>query len=114
MTANKSKFQSLVVSKQHTNIEKFVVNNEFKIKVSDTVTLLGVQMDNRLKFDSHIEKICTKASLQLNCLTRLARYMGSNAKFILITSSILCHFNYYPLVWLFCSKDSQQKLEKLN
>ena len=86
MTANKSKFQSLVVSKQHTNIEEFVVNNEFKIKVSDTVTLLGVQMDNRLKFDSHIEKICTKESLQLSCLKRLARYMGSNEKFILINS----------------------------
>ena len=63
MTANKSKFQSLVVSKQHTNIEEFLVNNEFKIKVSDTVTLLGVQIDNRLKLDSHIQKICTKVSL---------------------------------------------------
>ena len=28
MTTNKSKFQCLVVSKQHTNIEEFVVNNE--------------------------------------------------------------------------------------
>ena len=72
MTANKGKSQSLVVSKQHTNIEELVVNNEFKIKVSDTVTLFGVQIDNRLKFDSHIQKICTKASLQLNCLKRLA------------------------------------------
>ena len=27
---------------------------------------------------------------------------------------VLCHFNYYRLVWLLCSKDSQQKLEKLN
>ena len=57
MTANKSKLQSLVVSKQHTNIEEFVVNNEFKIKVSDTVTLLGVQIDNRLKFDSYSENL---------------------------------------------------------
>ena len=93
ITANKSKFQSLVVSKQHTNIEEFVVNNEFQIKVSDTVKLLGVQIDNRLKFDSHIQKICTKASLQLNCLKRLARYMGSNEKFILRNSFILSHFN---------------------
>ena len=54
----------------------FVVSNEIKIKVSDTVTLLGVQIDYRLKFDSHFQKICTKASLQLDCLKRLARYMG--------------------------------------
>ena len=53
MTANKSKCQSMVVSKQHTNIDEFVVKNELKIKVSDTVALLGVKIDNRLKFDSH-------------------------------------------------------------
>ena len=82
--------------------------------MSDTVTLPGVRIDNRLKFDSNIQKIGTKASLQLNCLKRLAKYMGSNEKFILINSFILCHFNYCPLIWLFCSKDSQQKLEKLN
>ena len=41
MTANKSKYQCLVVCKQHTNIEEFVVNKEFKIKLNDTVTLLG-------------------------------------------------------------------------
>ena len=84
MTANKSKFRSLVVSKQHTNIEELLVNNEFKIKVSDTVTFLSVQIDNRLKFDFHIQKICTNASLQPNRLKGIARYMGSNEKFILI------------------------------
>ena len=47
MTANKSKFQSLVASKQHTNIGEFVVNNEFKIKVSDTVTFLGVMSNGK-------------------------------------------------------------------
>ena len=47
-------------------------------------------------------------------LRRLARCMGSNEKFTVINSFTLCHFNYCPLVLLFCSKDSQQKLEKLN
>ena len=52
--------------------------------------------------------------MQLSCLKRLARYMDSKEKFTLINSFILCHFNYCPLVWLVCSKDSQQKLEKLD
>ena len=98
VTANKSKFQSLVVSKQHTNIEELVVNNDFKIKVSDTVTLLGVQIDNRLKFDSHVQKICTKESLQLNCPKRLTRYLGSNEKFILMNSFILSLLSPYLAV----------------
>ena len=40
--------------------------------------------------------------------------MGSNEKFILVNSFIICHFNYCPPLWLFCSKDIQQKLEKPN
>ena len=47
-------------------------------------------------------------------LRRLARCMGSNEKFTVIDSFTPLHFNYCPLVLLFCSKDSQQKLEKLN
>ena len=52
--------------------------------------------------------------MQLNCLKRLATCMGNNEKLILINSFSLCHFKHCPFVWLFCSKDSQQKLEKLN
>ena len=111
VTANKSKFQSLVVSKRYTNIEELVVNNDFKIKVSDTVTLLGVQIDNRLKFDSHVQKICTKASLQLNCPTRLARYMGSNEKFILMNSFILS--SIIPLFGCFAARTVSRNWKSL-
>ena len=29
-------------------------------------------------------------------------------------SFILCHFSYYPLIWMLCGKGSQDKLEKIN
>ena len=36
------------------------VSNDFKVNVSDKVTLLGIQIDNRLKVASYIQNICTK------------------------------------------------------
>ena len=76
--------------------------------------LLGVEIDENLKFDIHINKICKKAAKQLNSLNRIARHMREKERTIIINSLILCHFNYCPLIWLLCSKASQDKLEKIN
>ena len=40
--------------------------------------------------------------------------MGEREKKIIINSFILCHFNHCPLIWMLCSKGSQDKLEKIN
>ena len=56
-----SKFLSLIVGKKDNQINEFQINNNFKIKVSNEVTLLGIQIDEQLKFDSHIDKICKKS-----------------------------------------------------
>ena len=40
--------------------------------------------------------------------------MGSKERQVMVNSFILCHFNYCPLIWLFCSNASQKKLEKVN
>ena len=71
MTANPSKFQSLIVGNNDNHITEFSINDEqlkfgFKINVSsEIVTLLGIQIDEQLKFDLHIDKVCKKAAIQL-------------------------------------------------
>ncbi len=114
MTANPSKFQSMIVGKNDNQIKEFQINNNFKINVSNEVTLLGIQIDQQLKFDSHIDNICKKAAMQLNAIKRLARFMGNKERQVIVNSFILCHFNYCPLIWLFCSNSSQKKIEKVN
>lgn len=41
------------------------------IKNSKCEKLLGVNFDNNIKFDTHIENICRKANEKLNALARL-------------------------------------------
>ena len=114
MTANPSKFQAIAIGNKDKQFDHFKINNDLKIKIDNIVTLLGVEIDNNLKFDCHVDKICKKAARQLNSLKRLAKYMGEREKKIIINSFILCHFNYCPLMWMLCSKGSLDKLEKIN
>ena len=74
MIANLSKFQAITIGSKDKCI------NEFEIKIEKNVTLLGVQIDENLKFDSHIDKICKKAAKQINSLKRGTRFMGDREK----------------------------------
>ena len=75
--------------------------------------LLGITIANKLNFEDHISELCKKASMQLNAIIRLQRFMGKEQKEALINSFIFSNFNYCPLVWHFCSCKSSQKIEKI-
>ena len=51
-----------------------------KLWESSNVKLLGVNIDNHLKFDKHLSGICSKASQKLNILTRLAKFLTFEQK----------------------------------
>ena len=40
---------------------------------SNNVELLGVTIDNNLRFDKHVSNICLKANRKLSALTRVAK-----------------------------------------
>ena len=46
------------------------------IPVSTEIQLLGVTLDNKLKFDSHVASICRKAGGQVNALNRLKNVLN--------------------------------------
>ena len=47
-----------------------------KITSEHSVKLLGIEIDNQLKFDNHISTLCRKAGSQLNPIGRLRKYIG--------------------------------------
>ena len=74
---------------------------ETKVWEKYQVKLLGITIDNQLKFDGHITKICHKAKSKLNALSRLARYLSMELKKLLYMSFIEVQFKYCPLTWMF-------------
>ena len=45
--------------------------NNSTISSVDSVTLSGIEIDNKLNFENHVSTICEKASRQLNPISRL-------------------------------------------
>ena len=84
-----------------------------KIETKNTVTLLGITLDNKLNFEEHISELRKKASMQLNAISRLQGFMGKEQNEALINSFIFSNFNFCLLVWHFCSCRSSQKIEKV-
>ena len=114
MLANPDKFQAIVLcpSRRDSCHINFGIGNEV-IKSEDHVRLLGVDIDNMLKFDVHITSLCKKAARQINVLRRISAYFDESSKLLIFRSFILSNFNYCPLVWHFCGATLTQKLEKL-
>ena len=57
-----------------------------KIETKNTVKLLGITIDNKLNFEEHISELYKKASMQLNAISRLYRFIGKEQKEALINS----------------------------
>ena len=75
--------------------------------------LLGFQTDGKVNFNLHICKICKSATNQLNALIRLKQFLSFHAKEVLISSYIISNFKCCPLVGMFSSSQSLNKIENL-
>lgn len=56
------------------------VINGVIIENSLCTILLGIKIDNKLKFDSHINEMCKKAVQKLNAVARVSTYMNTGQK----------------------------------
>jgi hypothetical protein len=112
MKANPNKFQALYLNKRHTsdatfNIEQSVISPE------ESVKLLGVEFDNDLSFNNHVNNICSKASKQINALRRISHLLTKDSKLTIYNSFINSTLNYCPIVYNTFTKTSFQQLEKI-
>ena len=80
------------------------------IKSVSSVELLRIQIDDNLNFNVHISKVCKSVANQLNALIGLKQFLSFHAKEVLINSYIISNFNYCPLVWMFSSAQSVNKM----
>ena len=96
----------------NTENETFLFHN-ILMKNSKEQKILGVTIDNKLNFKSHISELCKKAS-QKAALSRLSSYLHNSEKKLIFNLIIKSQFSYCPLVWMFCSRTSNNMINKLH
>ena len=77
------------------------------------LSLISIQLDDKLNFSLHVSNICKSAANQLSALIRLNNFLCFEGKRVLINSYFMSNFNYCPLVWMFSNATSLKKTENL-
>ena len=84
------------------------------IESSKQQKLLGVPLDNNLKFEKHINNLCTKASQKLGALCRIYSFMSTGQKRIIMKAFINSQFGYCPLVWMSHNRKINNRINRIH
>ena len=110
MVANPDKFQSIILNRGGDVSISISVQDDVIIP-SDHIKVLGITLDDSLKFDLHIADMCKKASRQINALKRVSKFLTQDSRKSIYRSFTAASFNYCPISWIFCGKKNTTKLE---
>jgi len=112
MRRNHDKYKAMVMIK--TSRDPVFKCEGTGIPLLEEVELLGITVDNKLKFEGQIKKICRKVSQQIAVLKRIKKFLPLSCGKIYIERSLLYILIIVPKTWHFCSNRLTGKLEKLN
>ena len=111
LKANPDKFHLLLSDK---NIELAIKMDLSMIKNSSSQKLLGIEIDNKMTFDKHVSKLCTKASQKLHALSRVSHLMTFEHRKLVMNCFIMSQFGYCPLVWMFHSRKLNNRINRIH
>ena len=84
------------------------------VKEETSVKLVGMKIDNKLKFDEHISKLVKKANSKLFVIRRGLKWLTLSKRKILLNSFVQSQFVYAPLAWMLCGKVANKKINKVH
>ena len=95
--------------------EPFSINidNEV-IKNSNNKKLLGINLNNRISFDTHVANICNRVSKKLHALARILQFMNIHKRRMTMKAFLASKFGYCPLAWMFHSRKLNSRINKLH
>ena len=99
--------------RENTVNETFVYDNT-EMKSSKEKKILEVIIDNELRFKIHVKNLCKKASQKIWALSRLINYLNYSEKKMILNALIKPQFNYCPLVWMLCSRKTNNMINNIH
>ena len=97
----------------NTENETFLFHN-ILMENNKEQKILGVIIDSKLNLKSHISQLCKKASQKSAASSILSSYLHNSEKKSIFNSIIKSQFSYCRLVWIFCSRTSNNMINKLH
>ena len=110
LKANSGKSHLLTTS---DNIQDINVGGN-QLSSSKSEELLGILIDHKLTFENHFLNIVQKVNQKLHALARISKYMPRKKLRIIMKAFVYSQFAYYPLIWMFHSRQINHKINKLH
>ena len=102
----------LILSDTRENLSVKIGNK--CIQNSSSEKILGVHFDNKLNFNTHLSKLCKKASQKLHALARVSNFMSCNQKRLIMNAFISSQFCYCPLVWMCHNRSFNNRINRIH
>ena len=112
MVLNSDKCHVICLGQNAVN-QTFVYDN-IEMKNSKEEKILRVIIDNKLRFKSRVKNQCKKTSRKIWALSRLINYLKNYKKKMIFNALIKSQFSYCPLVWMFCSRQTNNMINKIH
>ena len=112
MKLNTDKCKLIVAGRKDQEVSVRVGNSE--IRENKEVELLGVTIDNQLSFSTHLNSKIKKANSKLITIARYQHFLTFRQKKIALSSFVHCHFSYAPLVWMFHSREINNRINRVH
>ena len=91
-----------------------LVLNGTKIDQVSERRLLGITMDNKLRWDSHTNNVCKTVSRRIFLLSKLRYIVDIDARKLFFNAHIKPHIDYASVVWDGCSDVLKKRLNSLH
>ena len=75
-----------------------LICNDITLAHSSHKNIFCVTVDNTLSIDEDSINICKRANKKLHAVSRINHYMKQSQKEILLSSFLISHFSYCPLI----------------
>ena len=84
------------------------------IRESNDGKPLRITIERDVKFDKHLLELCSKANQILSACSRIATLFSFNKRRIIFKNFVESQFKYCPIVWLFHSRHTNNKIDRLH
>ena len=76
--------------------------------------IFGITIGKKLTFKSYINILCKKAAQKIGASSRLLNHVSDFKKILIFNSTRKSQFNYFPLIWMFCFRTSNNMINKIH
>ena len=112
MKLNAEKCHLLIFGKNRDKLSLSI--GDEVITESKEEKLLGVIIDTKLTFKSHVTALCKKPNQKLHAFSRISSYVDREKLRQIMKAFLLSQFNYCPLIWMFSDRQMNNRSNSIH